>query len=191
MVDKKLSELFVDILGFSFTRGDTLGEVRKHGAGLYVANGISAVALQLELGNVAGVHLLNYDLYVICVYRPPSYDTEQNLILLEFLGEFVTGKEVIILGDFNLPSLDWTLDDVLDRYVTPTDEMFYSGFMEAGLVQWVREGTFFPSGNVLDLVLTTEDDRVIDVSYDPPLPRCHHAPVIIQYIVNDNAVGFH
>ena len=69
------------------------------------------------------------------------------------------------MGDFNLPSLDWTLEHVLDRYITPTDEMFYLGFMETGLVQWVREATSFPSGNVLDLILTTQDDTVIYVLY--------------------------
>ena len=41
---------------------------------------------------------------------------------------------------------------------------------------------FFPSGNILDLVFTTDDDRVCDISSQPPLPGSHHCPVVFSVV---------
>ena len=51
-----------------------------------------------------------------------------------------------------------------------------------GLTQWVRESTFVSSGNILDLVLTTEEDRIGEVSVLPPFPHCQHSPVYFEYV---------
>ena len=52
---------------------------------------------------------------------------------------------------------------MLHGYVPPRETLFFYCFSLLGYSQWVEEGTFVDSGNVLDLVLTTERDRV-DVS---------------------------
>ena len=54
-------------------------------------------------------------------------------------------------------------------------------FSLLGLNQWVKEGTFVDSNNILDLALTTELDRIEDVSVLEPFPRCHHCPVVFEY----------
>ena len=51
-----------------------------------------------------------------------------------------------------------------------------------GLTQWVLEPTFISSGNILDLVLTTEADRILHVETHPPFPRCGHVVVYFEYI---------
>ena len=61
---------------------------------------------------MSSVKLLSYALYIIIVYRPPSYTVEDNCILQSFLDNFCPGREVVILGDFNLPSLRWGNRDV-------------------------------------------------------------------------------
>ena len=50
-----------------------------------------------------------------------------------------------------------------------------------GLNQWVLEGTFHPSETILDLIFTSDHDVVGEVSVLPPLPGCHHSPVICEY----------
>ena len=67
-------------------------------------------------------------------------------------------KEVILQGDFNLPTLNWSSVNVFDFYVSPLDSTFYDAFCNAGLTQVVREATNFPSGNIIDLVLLTNDE---------------------------------
>ena len=67
--------------------------------------------------------------------------------------EFSLGKELLIMGDFNLPSLQWGNGEVsCSGYMTPTDRLFRDCFTGCGLTQFVEEGTFFPSGNTLDLM---------------------------------------
>jgi len=176
------SDSFVAVPGYSLYRGDVRGDVRKHGAGLYITDELKHVGVKVDIPNVAAAVLIDYDLHVLSIYRPPSYSQGENQALLEFLQQFMMGKEVIVLGDFNLPSLRWSDNSVLDSYVSPTDRLFHDCFTECGLVQWVNFGTFFPSGNILDLVLTTEEDRVGEVYHAPPLPGCHHCPVVCTVV---------
>ncbi|KAK3876637.1 hypothetical protein Pcinc_018610 [Petrolisthes cinctipes] len=51
-----------------------------------------------------------------------------------------------------------------------------------GLTQWVREPTYLPSQNILDLVLTTEPDRVLEPVSCPPLPHCSHVIIKFDYV---------
>ena len=50
--------------------------------------------------------LSELDVYVLAIYRPPSSSLDQDENLRSFLSDVCDGKEVIILGDFNFPSLD-------------------------------------------------------------------------------------
>ena len=105
--------------------------------------------------------------------------------MLSFLGDFCIG-EVIILGDFNLLSLDWSSDNVAGGYVHPRELLFFDRFSLLGLCQWVRKGTFVNSNNILDLVLTTEADRVGDICVLEHFPKFHHCPVTFEYVMQFN-----
>ena len=180
------SSSFVSIPGFTLHRGDVAGNVRKHGAALYISDGLKQVQVDVLLPNVAVVQLVDFDLYVLSVYRPPSYNSAENLALINFLIDFLPGKEILMLGDFNLPTLKWSVELVPDSYMSPNDSLFYDCFSECGLFQWVTFGTFFPSNNTLDLILTTDEDRIGEVYSSPPLPGCHHCPVTCSVIFQFN-----
>ena len=60
--------------------------------------------------------------------------------------------------------------------------MFLDVFILLGLSQWVSEPTFPSSGNTLDLLLTTEHDRVGNVTVVEPLSASDHCPVLFQYV---------
>ena len=109
------------------------GEIRKHGSGIYIREGIVSVQLDLELPNVTAVHLPDLELFVVGVYRPPSYVNTENQLLINFLGGFCVGKNVMVLGDFNLPSLKWQRQIPCAEYVPPLEMAFYDAFLIAGL----------------------------------------------------------
>ena len=91
------------------------------------------------------------------------------------------------MGDLNLPTLVWDSGRRNHgEYITSTDRWFYGCFEECGLTQLVTEATFLPSGNTLDLILCTDPDRFLEVEYLPPLPRCHHCPVLSRLIYQSN-----
>ena len=52
----------------------------------------------------------------------------------------------------------------------------------------MKEGTFIDSDNILDLVFTTEADRIGIAEIHPPLPRCHHCPVVFEYVLQKNVL---
>ena len=52
---------------------------------------------------------------------------------------------------------------------TTPDIRFLDAFDLLGLSQWIAEATFPRSGNILDLILTNEDDRIRHVMVNPIL----------------------
>ena len=178
----EVSSSYVDLPGYRFYRRDVDGPVRKHGVGLYVADELHVIPCEVRVSNVLSVLVVEWEVHLVVVYRPPSYTQSENEGLLSFINEYTIDKSVILMGDFNLPTLRWESEDMLNRYISPTDSLFYDMFAVAGLNQWVDKPTFVPSGNVLDLVLTTDTDVIGSVDVLPPLPRCHHSPVIFEYV---------
>ena len=185
------STSFVNIPNFEFFRGDVLGSVRKHGAGLYVRESLDRVQVCVDLPNVVVVHLIKYDLFVLSIYRPPSFSEQENLNLMNFLLDFSVDKALVVLGDFNLPSLRWSADGASCTHVSRIDGMFRDCFIECGLTQWVDFGTFFPSGNTLELILTSDKDRILELASHQPFPGCYHVPlvcgVIFQFVEEDTS----
>lgn len=60
---------------------------------------------------------------------------------------FCASWEAVVLGDFNVPSLVWIFEDVVERYGPPTDLTFLECFTSAGLTWKVSESTFVSSDN--------------------------------------------
>ncbi len=49
----------------------------------------------------------NKKLTLATVYRPPKQQTADDIALYEELHTLTQIKEVIIIGDFNCPNIDW------------------------------------------------------------------------------------
>ena len=69
------------------------------------------------MSNALLFRLAKYDMYFLIVYRPPSYTAAENETLALTLQELISGKEMIILGDFNLPNIEWTSQEPFSRRV--------------------------------------------------------------------------
>ena len=87
----------------------------------------------------------------------------------------------MLLGDFNMPTISW-LNEVPDQNISVCDFMFLDLFQTFGLHQWVREPTFISSGNILDLILTSDPHRIQDVVVFPPFSQCGHATIKASYL---------
>ena len=178
---RSMPDSYVNIDGYRVVRNDTPGSFAKHGVCLYVNCGIKFENVDVACPNCAAIHLSDLNVYVIVVYRPPSSSPGDDHCLHEFLNSFCLEKEVIILGDFNLPSLSWETPNP-SCHATVCDSQFFSTFNSLGLNQWVRTPTYPRSGNILDLILTSEDDRIGSTTILPPLPGCDHCPTLCDYV---------
>ena len=178
-----LPSTFIEIPNYSVVRNDTHGSFAKHGVCVYFHESIKYDRVNTSCPNCVTARLPDFNIFIIAVYRPPSYETSENRALIEHLQTFCSDKEVVLLGDFNLPSLAWDSDNLFDNvYIHPTDRLFLETFLSLGLTQFVRQSTFPRSGNILDLILATDPDRVGMIEVFPPLPGCDHCPTLCDYL---------
>ena len=92
-----------------------------------------------------------------------------------FLYDFCANKEIVLQGDLNLPHLKWS-NEIAAALNTPMpDVAFYEIFILLGLQQIVTDSTIYPSGNILDLFLSTASNRVGSSETFAPLPARSHA----------------
>ena len=87
---------------------------------------------------------------------------------------------MVLLGDFNLPCLGWSKPSVVQ--VPPLETMSINAFVTLRLNQWVSEPTFPESGNILDLVLISEQDRIGSINMLAPLPGRDHCHVVFDCV---------
>ena len=174
-----IPDSFVAIPGYVLFRHDTPESKAKHGVCIYVRKCIMTDSLAKPLPNTLSIHLSSFDVYCLLVYRPPSNPPDVNDSVLRLISDFCADKEVILVGDFNLPTIDWCTDP--PRATSTTDCSFLDTFISLGLTQWVHESTYPRSGNTLDLVLTSESDRIGMIEVLPPLPGCDHSPTAFEY----------
>ena len=94
-----ISSSFVKLPHFNLFRNDVHGRVHKHGVCAYVHEGILVDCVTSPMSNVLMFRLVKQDVFILVVYRPPSYTVSENEELVHVLHEQVLGKEVIIVGD--------------------------------------------------------------------------------------------
>ena len=135
----------------------------------------------MPLPNVLAVRLTAFDVHLIVVYRPPSNSQVANNQVASYIGDFCVNKEVVVLGDLNLPNINWQ-SEAVTTHAPALETMFLNTFDSLGFNQWVLEPTFPRSGSTLDLVLTSDGDRIGNLLVIPPLPGCDHCPVLFDYV---------
>ena len=89
---------------------------------------------------------------------------------------------MILIGYFNLPSIDWSNVHPFQDYFEPSTQAFVNAFVSSGLSPWVTESTFIRSCNILDFVITSAIDWIGDVNIHCAFPHCAHCPIIFDYI---------
>ena len=172
---------FVSLSMYEVIRCDTTGETRKHGVCIYIRNGIKFYPLEKMCENVCCVHLVDFDVFLAVVYHPPSNGPDKNVSICRFLYDLCDSREVLVLGDFNLPAIQWGDGNLSSSNFPPLQRGFLDCFFSLSLTQWVLSPTFLHSDNILDLVLTSEEDRLGDVVVHPALPGCRHSPITYSY----------
>ena len=177
-----VGDSFINIPGYHLLRCDSPSQRKKHGVAAYICNMCKYEVVDCSLENILIVYLFEYGIFVITVYRPPSNSEMTDSNLINFLEQYCQNKEVILQGDFNLPTLRWDLPDLFSSPISGHDLQFYEMFISVGFDQLVNEATNHPSGKVIDLCLVTHAYRVGQCSVLAPLPSCTHSPILIDYV---------
>jgi ribonucleases P/MRP protein subunit RPP40 len=140
----------------------------------------SQVIVDFDLDSINHCEVICVDLhsqpdYRICLcYRPPGYVTvSETLSLFKYLRVLCcsTDRTVIVLGEFNLPGVDWTTLSGLPEGCSDL-------ILESLLTQLVSFPTMtsFGSTNINDLVFATDPQYVISMNRSQPfLGSVHHS----------------
>ena len=109
-----------------------------------------------------------------CIYKSPNSSHENNQNLNENL-EWASNrfKEVIIVGDFNLPDVNWTNNSASSA----CSQCFLETLTDSSYCQLVTENTRFRSGqnpSLLDLVLVSDPNLVSSIEYLEPFGKSDH-----------------
>ncbi|BHF66677.1 hypothetical protein SprV_0200969900 [Sparganum proliferum] len=122
---------------------------------------------------------------VLAVYRPPRNDPTVDARLIEDLERFSIRSNVLIMGDFNAPLIDWSSacasgpDHAFDRRLLDmTLKLFLT--QHVSFRTRVREGQ---QSDCLDLLLTKSLDSTDEVQCLPPLGRSDHVVLLWEYSI--------
>ena len=112
------------------------------------------------------------ELQIYLVYRSPNASEEQTDKLVELVKN--AGKSSLLIGDFNLPAINWKDGTAAD----PTARKFLEASQEANMDQLVT----FPTharGNILDLLLTNTMGSILEISDQGRLGNSDHTMILV------------
>jgi Reverse transcriptase (RNA-dependent DNA polymerase)/Endonuclease-reverse transcriptase len=115
-------------------------------------------------------------MYFYLIYRPPACNNDSKLLLCNLLNG--AEKNSILIGDFNLPDIDWDKSTAKNR----ADQALLDAAQEANMDQLVG----FPThvrGNKLDLVLSNMPERINNVQDEGRLGNSDHSLISLEIAV--------
>ena len=159
-------------------RSDTL-----HGIGggllVYVRYGLTVLPCDNNsvFNQYCNFKLLNsknsVDLIFTLVYRSPNSSRENSDKLCELIKNLDDNNPHVIIGDFNMPDVDWNLLN------SNKHKNFLDTVIDKALFQLVT----FPThnkGNILDLILTDCPDRMVNIENIGNLSNSDHCIISLD-----------
>ena len=176
------SEAYLTVPGYELQqdlrvdREDTAGG-RGGGLLVYAKAGKRILALDKVVVFNQYCKFLIDDVTVYLIYRPPGGGQGS----IERLTEMVRGAEArsIMIGDFNLPEVNWATGQSGAR-----SRLFLEATIEAGMEQLVAFPTHV-KGNVLDLLLTNVPERILEVEDAGRLGHSDHGMIAAKLTVGE------
>lgn len=127
----------------------------------------------------------NKSVAIGCVYRSPSSSSDNNRKLESLLRRVSSRNfhDLIIVGDFNYPNINWENCVSTDGENSDSDQ-FTECLRDCFMIQHVDRPTRYRGDqrpSVLDLVITVEENVVSDLQYLAPLGNSDHCTLIFDY----------
>ena len=132
--------------------GEDTSDGRGRGIDVYAKSGINSFQTEEPTSFSQAVEFKIAQKKCAVIYRSPNIG-DQDSVLQNYLR--TSGPFDLILGDFNLPIIDWKTQ----TSSTQTGETYVELFQDLFLHQHVEEPTH-ERGNVLDLVFTQDESFI-------------------------------
>ena len=181
--------------GYQILRADRQNRDRG-GALMYIHNDFPVTNFHNYDDSVCEAIVCNIDslnTIVASVYRPPETENESFSKVINFLQSHINSqssnkhKNILVVGDFNLPHLTWS-DDPSTQYATPNNrectETLLSFMDQNFLSQYIDKPTRV--NNILDLVLTNDMNLVKQIEVNDTELSDHRMISIKSSFKQDN-----
>jgi|TARA_B110000196_G_C21147904_1_gene667753 hypothetical protein len=194
----------VSIPNFYVYREDRTPKSKSGGSAIYVRKDFNVSKLDWFNGSESIALKINsqsFEIYIICIYRSPSLRTiDENEKLLTQLANVPIDcdKNIVIVGDVNLPNVDWKRGIVKkpensnDKYLNMQSE-FLDLFISKGFVWFVeneitrvRMVNNILQQSTLDQVLSNNDSLINHVDIQAPLGASDHLGLMVELNVKLN-----
>lgn len=185
---KDIPDSLINIQNYSVHRHD---RVNRRGGGviIYVKDFLLNYRIQVtNIGNAQppedietialNIQISTYRFCLVCVYRPPDTSLVKSQELIDYLTQLsISNENIIILGDFNYPFINWT-SLTLSQY-NQASEAFMDFYKSTSLKQIVNFKTRFGNNqsSMLDLLFTGDRKLFSSVSSLPPVGISDHVVI--------------
>jgi hypothetical protein len=177
-----ITDAFLAIQGFELKSDLRLDREGSRGGGLlvYARCGLSILKIDQEMKDLQVTKFVVNDLTLHLLYRPPSAPADS----IDELVTLVNGasRNNIIIGDFNLPGIDWERGEARGKA-----EEFYEAVKDKAMEQLIDFPTHI-KGNILDLVITNIPERIEEISEAGRLGKSDHSILLINVQYGQKAV---
>lgn len=185
-LNNNIPDSLVNLPNYTLYRRDRLDRVGG-GVCIYVMNDIAAsYNVSIDPFTIASQEIIIMDvsdaLTLVCLYRPPSRTLlPDDIQVFDKLIELSNSrKNLIIVGDFNLPTIDWNSDIPLELDNSAASHL-QNRILDSRLIQLVKEYTRFrinQAPSMLDLIFTNDEQLVSETEYLPPIGISDHISLI-------------
>ena len=163
----------IKMKGYSCFRQDRALDIKKGGVCIYMIHELARTTEVISsgsIGNLEWITVLNYEfnLVLTSVYRPPVCELSSFIDFLARIEQDVSNfgspePTILVFGDFNFPIIDWSTKEIRsDGRPDRTQAVRLIEFMDRQLLEQLVI-TPTRENNILDLVLTNNDEVVNDI----------------------------
>ena len=122
-------------------------------------------------------------------YRSPSSTAENNSRIIDMFKQIPSFRAdgLLVMGDFNFPSIDWE-EGTVNAAEDSEAAKFFDTTQDLFLYQNVSFPTRFREGcnpSRLDLVFSSEEHAVVDIIEGDPLGKSDHITITWTYVYED------
>jgi Endonuclease-reverse transcriptase/Reverse transcriptase (RNA-dependent DNA polymerase) len=145
---------------------------------VYARQGLQVLSCDSNVDFIQHCKFKIYDITCYLIYRPPNSSAENMTNLAELLR--TADKNSVFIDDFNLPSVDW------EAGTARNNEKIVLETAEDMFLQQLVEFSTHIKGNILDLVLTNIQERIIEIKEEGRLGKSDHVMITTEICVTSS-----
>ena len=127
-------------------------------------------------------------LYILCLYRSLYSTSEDNKLVNQLiLNTSLIGGKLLILGDFNFPTINRDSLSVPDLFNCASE--FLAATQHAFLLQYVESPTHTRPNQkptLIELIFSQDQQTITNMTTSAPLCKSHHKVLRFHYTVDNN-----